>query len=406
MNGGPGVFGDGTPIPDRAPGDQPGHAELVARELGRIRARDEAVALADAARMSGEHEPLVLGPYLAGAVKAPEPARGLRIAHGGPRVLYPGKEHAVIGEMESGKGWFAAACAAAECRAGRVTVYLHFEEIDPTGLIDQMRMCGAHDEEIADYLLFVGVEERRGIGKLVALHPDLVIIDGVNEAMSLYGHKVREEDGAANFRREVVKPFTAVGAAVLSADHVAKDSETRGRYALGSVHKGNALNGAMFLLETIQPFGRLARGMSRVYVTKDRPGHLRTAGVPTRLPGKTWIGDMVVDARLDAPPEAAGLVLYPARPAPDRPVLTPEERAEIARQELDDQIFAAVLSIIDHGQEANVNRVTAVVKRRKTHVSESLVRLAYGLEPRLTETKIGQLRIYTKPVPADDVSLD
>ena len=44
------------------------------------------------------------------------------------------------------------------------------------------------------------------------------------------------------------------------------------------MHKGNALNGARIQLENTEPFGRDMRGVSHVFVTKDRPGYLRTKG--------------------------------------------------------------------------------------------------------------------------------
>ncbi len=377
------MFDDGTPVPAMAPGET-SHEILVSRQLERIQAQDEAQRLYDAARVQGQHEPVELRPYLDGAIKRPEPTYGIRIEHGGPRLLYPGLEHAVVGEMESGKSWFAAACVAAEMRGLRRVVYLHFEEADPMGLLDQVKVCGAHPDDLAEWLSFVGVDEPRGIAKLIELRPSVVILDGVNEAMSLYGHKIREEDGAAAFRRQLVKPFTAIGAAVLCCDHVTKDGDTRGRYALGSIHKGNAINGAAFMLENVIPYGRGQRGMSRLFVVKDRPGFLRQHGSPGKLAGKTWLGDMVIDMRLDAPAEAAGLTVYPARPAPDRPMQTPEERLAIANQQLDEQVFAAVVDIIDRGREANTNTITAVVAGRRTRVVESLGRLSYGLEPKLT----------------------
>lgn len=392
----PGRFADGTPVPELGPGET-GFEALVARERDRILAKEEAARIVAAGLVRGEHEPLDLGPYLAGAIKQPEPSRGFRVAHGGPQLLYPGLEHAVVGEMESGKSWFCAVNVAAELRNWRRVVYLHFEEIDPTGLIAQLRVCGATDADIEEHLSFVAAEERSGIAELVRLRPSVVIIDGVNEAMSLYGHKVREEDGAAAFRRELVKPFTQCGAAVLSADHVTKDAETRGRYALGSIHKGNALNGAMFMLDNVSPFGRQQSGMSRVYVTKDRPGFLRMHGQPTKLSGKTWLGDMVIDMRPEAPPEQAGLTIYPARPAPDKPVQTPEDRARVAEEQLDEQVMAAVLRIIDEKQEANTNRIQAYVSATDSKVRQSLGRLTYGPKARLdVEPGPNRSKIYTR----------
>jgi len=50
--------------------------------------------------------PIDLGPYLRGEIRPVEPSIGV-IRTDGLRLLYPGKEHAVIGEMEAGKSWFA-----------------------------------------------------------------------------------------------------------------------------------------------------------------------------------------------------------------------------------------------------------------------------------------------------------
>jgi hypothetical protein len=66
--------------------------------------------------------PLDLGPYLRGEVKRPVPSLGLYRSDG-VRLIYPGKEHSVIGEMESGKSWLLLASAAATRR--RPTGALH-----------------------------------------------------------------------------------------------------------------------------------------------------------------------------------------------------------------------------------------------------------------------------------------
>ena len=63
-------------------------------------------------------------------------------------------------------------------------------------------------------------------------------------------------------------------------------SDSSRRDAYGNVHKGNALDGARIMLENVEPFGRRMRGVSHVYVTKDRPGHLRSHGRPTKNPAE------------------------------------------------------------------------------------------------------------------------
>jgi hypothetical protein len=172
-----------------------------------------------------------LGPILRGEVTRLKPSVGFKRSDG-LQLLYPGKEHACIGEMECGKSWLACACVAAELVEQRHVVYIHFEEADATDTVQRLQALGVSDEHILAYFKFVGPETPVTPERMKALiepTPSLVVLDGVNEAMSLHGQAIREEDGAAAFRRRLVKPFTAVGAAVLSLDRVVKDRERRDR---------------------------------------------------------------------------------------------------------------------------------------------------------------------------------
>ena len=188
---------------------------------------------------------------------------------------------------------------AAELNAENHVVYAHFEESDPSDSVDRLVALGVRDCDILRSLRFVGPERPvspEALAELLQPAPSLVVFDGVNEAMALHRWAIREEDGAAEFRRRLVKPCTRVGAAVLSLDHVVKDAERRARTALGSVHKVNGLSGALILLENAEPFGRGQRGRSHVHVMKDRPGFLRRHGQPDpKVPGKTFMGEFIID---------------------------------------------------------------------------------------------------------------
>lgn len=241
--------------------------------------------------------PKDLVPYLDGTVERPEPSVGMP-RDDGLHLLYPGREHAVISQMEGGKSWLCVASAAHEMTTGGTVVYIHCEEADPADTVGRLLSLGIRREVIEARFIFVGPEHpvtRADLATLRALAPSLVVIDGVNEAMALHGCDIRDETGAAAFRRLLVKPFTAIGAAVLQADHVVKDPERRGGLALGTVHKGNGLTGSLIELENVEPFGRGRRGRSRVFINKDRPGHLRTHGRPTSRPNRTYMGELVVD---------------------------------------------------------------------------------------------------------------
>lgn len=242
-------------------------------------------------------EPIDLAPYLSGEIKQPEPTIGAYRSDG-QRFIYPGREHAIVGELEAGKTWLALACVAAELHAGNRVLYLHYEEADATSTVERLRLLGVAPDLMLELLRFVAPTRPvrgRWLTDLLTPAPVLVIHDGVNEAMSLHGDDIMSADGAATFRRTLIVPCLRAGAATVACDHLPRANEGRAKDAYGSVHKGNAIDGARFVIEKSQPFGRGLRGVSQVFVTKDRPGQLRRHGKPSQVPGKTFFGTIVVD---------------------------------------------------------------------------------------------------------------
>ena len=186
----------------------------------------------------------------------------------------------------------------AELTVGHRVVYIHYEEADPGSTIERLQLLGVSPLLIATLLRFVAPDKAprvEWVQQLLVPAPTLVVHDGVNEAMAAMGAEIKDVDGAAEFRRRLVTPFLKVGAASVACDHLPMNAAPGRRDAYGSVHKGNALNGARIQLENTEPFGRNMRGVSHVYVTKDRPGYLRSNGRPEKTPGKTYMGTLVVD---------------------------------------------------------------------------------------------------------------
>ena len=59
-------------------------------------------------------------------------------------------------------------------------------------------------------------------------------MDGITEAMSLHGLQLQDNNDVARFMVMLPRRFARTGAAALLIDHVTKDRETRGRYAIGA----------------------------------------------------------------------------------------------------------------------------------------------------------------------------
>ena len=295
-----------------------------------------------------------------------EPTLGVK-RDDGVRMIYPGKEHLCFGETEAGKSWFALACVADVLEGDGRVVYIHFEEDDETDTIERMLRMQVRPDVILSQFEFIGPMSRvtPAVYEYFADDPpELVVLDGVNEAMALHGQGIREEDGAALFRRLLVKPWTAMGCAVLSLDHVVKDREARGEgYALGSIHKVNGLTGTAILLENRDPFGEGRVGLSRAYVTKDRPGQVRKHGLPHEfIPRKFYLGDLRVDSEVDG---VSAVTFW-----------RPTERAEVShRDELLENVLEAVRQLTESKIGASKSKVRAAVSGRATDVDAALEQL-------------------------------
>jgi Bifunctional DNA primase/polymerase, N-terminal len=248
-------------------------------------------------------EPVDLEPSLSGEKTQPEPTLGMYRSDR-VQLIYPGREHVVLGDTEAGKSWFALGCVRAELNRGHRVVYIHYEEPDETSTIERLLLLGVDKDVIRKQFKFYGPMRpvrKEWLQPLIDFKPSLVVHDGVNEAMTLHSNIIKDVEGASEFRRRLVMPFTRAGIATLGCDHLPLVKDGSRIAAFGTVHKGNALDGTRIMLENFKPFGRAKRGVSNVFVTKDRPGFLRAHGNATKTPGKTFMGCLVVDDMAEQP---------------------------------------------------------------------------------------------------------
>ncbi len=254
---------------------------------------------------AGEHrrrswQPVDLDDVLLGRYERPAASVGRRDDRAG--LLYPGRTNSAASETEGGKTWLALTVVATELRAGNGAAYLDFED-DEGGVVGRLMALDVDLTVIRDRFAYFRPEEsiaalgnRDDLAEALGdLRPTVVVLDGVTEAMTLHGLEVKDNADVARFGRMLPGWIAGQGPAVLSLDHVTKDRETRGRYALGGAHKLNALNGAAYVLENRTPFGIGTTGRSTLFIAKDRPGQLRRNALPASG-GMHWYGDLVLDS--------------------------------------------------------------------------------------------------------------
>lgn len=244
--------------------------------------------------------PLPLDDVLEGTYTPPLPTVGARTD--GKGLFYPGKTHTVASETEAGKTWFGLAACLDEMRIDHHVVYLDFED-DRSTMTGRLLTLGVTRARIRDQFHYLNPQEALGTGinlddlnqLLGDTRPTLAIVDGVTEAMGLHNLEPNDNGDAARFSRILLRRITAAGAACVALDHVTKDREGRGRYALGAVHKLNGLDGAAYTLTNRSPFGIGVTGKSTIKISKDRIGQLRRHGLPSSG-GQHWYGDLVLES--------------------------------------------------------------------------------------------------------------
>ena len=194
-------------------------------------------------------------------------------------LIYAGKLHSGSGEPEGCKGWFALQGCSELILAGRPVAYIDFEDDEAT-IVWRLLALGCSPAQIAEWFRYVRPHEpltdpaRADLDDVLSHQPDLVVIDGVTEALTIFGLDLNDNADSARFYELLPRPIVRNGAAVLLIDHVTKDRESRGRYAIGAQHKLAGVDVA-YGLEVVEPFGRGRDGLVKVTVAKDRPGHVR-----------------------------------------------------------------------------------------------------------------------------------
>lgn len=234
------------------------------------------VEAAERARTSWWAEPIE---HLAAAAEAtPEP--DVFVRSDGRGLFYRGKVNGLIGESESGKSWCALHACHQEIAGGGRVMVLDFEDTAKTTL-ERLAALGATREALArvwyaapdqalDLLASADLTEA-----LASVRPGVIVLDGFNAAMTLLGLDLNSNTDATAFAVKLLRPLSATGAAVITVDHVPKNPEARGKGGIGAQAKRAMLTGCALRVEVSEPFGRGQSGKLKLYVDKDRPGHVR-----------------------------------------------------------------------------------------------------------------------------------
>jgi hypothetical protein len=265
--------------------------------------------------------PYDLGPILAGDISA-DPEPDVLARADGHRLFYRGKVNGFIGESESGKTWIALLAVKQELTIGHPVLYLDFEDSAP-GIIKRLQALGVSGDEL-DRFAYISPEEsltdpaRVDLTETLArVQPNLIVVDGVNAAMTLLGLDLEKNKDVTTFSQSVLRPLKKTGAAVITIDHVTKSKENRGSYAIGAQAKRADVDGCLLVVEVLEPFAPGRAGRLKLIVSKNRSGHVRAISDQGKFPGLVEIqgdGKGGISVRIQAPDMRSSAERGPFRP--------------------------------------------------------------------------------------------
>jgi hypothetical protein len=219
-----------------------------------------------------------------------EPAPEFLSRNDGHRLFYRGKINALLGESESGKTWVALLAVKQALDMQQKVIYLDFED-SGKGILSRLRSLGVEDAKFTNFTYAnpdqnLALDERMDLlDALREIAPELIIVDGVNAAMTLLNLELTSNRDATFFSQQLLKPLASSGACVVTIDHVPKSKDNRGNYAIGAQAKRADINGCAIAVEVTLPFGKGMNGELQLKVTKDRPGAVRENSKEAKFAG-------------------------------------------------------------------------------------------------------------------------
>lgn len=217
----------------------------------------------------------------------------LRINGSDDRLFYPCKTHIVFAPSESGKTWISLHAVHQALSSGQRVAFIDHED-DARSVASRLMSLGVEKSALVDDERFrylrptEPVTAGKGVfaagavdfGRLIEWRPDLVIIDGVSEAMTEEGLDPLNNAHTAQWFGLMPRRLAEHGACVVMIDHTAKSHGDGRPSELGAQHKRSGISGASFYVDpVVRPARALGvdpvEGLLRIHLVKDRGGFLR-----------------------------------------------------------------------------------------------------------------------------------
>lgn len=219
-----------------------------------------------------------LAPYLSGYFVQERPSVAEVLP--GRSLFYAGRLNEIHGEPGEGKSNVAITAMNHILAQGGSVLFIDPEDT-PQGFSNRALGLGGDAAAILErvhYLHNPAPEEILAAqGWAATSIPNLVVLDGMAEALASCQMSEDSNPEVLEFLRTFIRPFADAGCAVLICDHVVKGQDGNRRFARGAGSKLGRYDGAVFQIEMGKAYTPQQEGFVRLRVAKDRTGGL---GVP------------------------------------------------------------------------------------------------------------------------------
>jgi hypothetical protein len=190
-------------------------------------------------------------------------------------ILYAGRRHVISGPPESTKTLVAYMLLLEALRTGEGVAILDFE-MGPHAAATLLRELGATQDELCTihYAEPQMAPSKHDLERIIGLGVGYCLLDAAAGAYDVTGLDDNARKDAETFAAKWIRPLWQAGTATIVIDHVVKNADNRGKYAIGSERKTGQAD-VHLSLEALKPLHRGSTGLVKIHVHKDRPGHLQ-----------------------------------------------------------------------------------------------------------------------------------
>jgi hypothetical protein len=191
-------------------------------------------------------------------------------------LLYRGKRHAISGPPEAAKTLLTLILGLEHMRGDHGAFALIDFETGPNSIRLLLEDLGATLDEIGAVLYFEpeGPPTDDDLGLLTDAGVTLAAIDAAAGAYDASGLDDNKRKDIETFYRSWTKRLWQLGITTLTNDHVTKNAETRGKFAIGSERKLGTVD-IHLGLSVVTQLHRGSTGLVKVHTHKDRPAYLQ-----------------------------------------------------------------------------------------------------------------------------------